>query len=271
MIVLMGLLAHDEIGTGAPLLVVPGGPLLAPSYLGDLGGIPARTHLLHLRGTGRSGTADPAELRFDLHVDDVEAYRAHAGLDPVDVLAHSAGASIAIRYALRYPSHVRRLVLVTPSLRSLGFAPDAARLRAAAESRSDEPWYPAVKDALEAVLAGSVAASDWAALAPFYYGRWDDVAQAHARASDAMRLPDAPAAYYAAGAPVASPEELAGLDVPVLLLAGGVDAMPSPAAVEEAARLFSRSSVVVQPGAGHYPWMDDPAFFRGAIAEFLGR
>ncbi len=269
MIVLMGLLSHDEIGTGAPLLVVPGGPLLAPSYLGDLGGIPARMHLVHLRGTGRSSPADPADLRFDLHVDDIEAYRAHAGLDPVDVLAHSAGASIAIRYALRHPAHVRRLVLVTPSLRSLGFAPDVAELRAAAQARSHEEWYPAVKDALEAVLAGSFAAADWAALAPFYYGRWDEVAREHARASDAIRLPDAPAAYYAAGAPVATAEELGDLDVPVLLLAGEVDALPSPAAVEKAARLFPRADVVVQPGAGHYPWLDDPEFFRNAVAEFL--
>ncbi|GGU26390.1 alpha/beta fold hydrolase [Lentzea flava] len=262
-------LAHDELGSGAPLLVVPGGPLLAPSYLGDLGGLPARLHLLHLRGTGRSGPADPAELRFDLHVDDVEAHRAHAGLDPVDVLAHSAGAAIAIRYALRYPSHVRRLVLVTPSLRSLGRGPDLAQLRAVAESRSDEPWYPAIKEALEAVLAGSVEGSDWAVMTPFFYARWDDAAQEHARASEATRLPNAAAAYYAAGAPVATPEELAELDVPVLMLAGGVDSFPSPAAAQEVAQLFRRCSVVVQTGAGHYPWQDDPAFFRNAIGGFL--
>ncbi|GAB2859094.1 alpha/beta fold hydrolase [Lentzea nigeriaca] len=262
-------LAHDELGSGAPLLVVPGGPLLAPSYLGDLGGIPARLHLLHLRGTGRSGPADPADLRFDLHVDDVEAYRAHAGLDPVDVLAHSAGAAIAIRYALRYPSHVRRLVLVTPSLRSLGTGPDLAQLRAVAESRSDEPWYPAIKESLEAVLAGSVAGTDWAAMTPFFYARWDDAAQEHARTAEATRLPNAASAYYAAGAPVATPEELAGLDLPVLMLAGEVDATPSPAAARQAAQLFQRCDVVVQPGAGHYPWQDDPAFFRNAIADFL--
>ncbi|MFS8099282.1 alpha/beta hydrolase [Lentzea alba] len=262
-------LAHDEVGSGAPLLVVPGGPLLAPSYLGDLGAIPARMHLLHLRGTGRSGPADLSELRFDLHVDDVEAYRAHAGFESVDVLAHSAGAAIAVRYALRYPARVRRLVLVTPSLRSLGFAPDLAQLRATAESRAHEDWFPAVKDSLEAVLGGSTASDDWAAVTPFFYSRWDDVAREHARAADAIRLPGAAAAYYAAGAPVASAAELAGLDMPVLLLAGEADALPSPAAAEEAARLFPQASVVVQPEAGHYPWLDDPEFFRNAVAGFL--
>ncbi|WP_218920583.1 alpha/beta fold hydrolase [Lentzea guizhouensis] len=265
----MALLAHDELGSGAPLLVVPGGPLLAPAYLGDLGGIACRMHLLHLRGTGRSGPAAPEMLRFDLHVDDVEAYRAASGLDTVDVLAHSAGTAIAVRYALRYPSRVRRLVLVTPSLRSFGVAPDPSALRAAAAARSDEPWYTGVVDALEAVLDGSMAAADWAALAPFYYGRWDAQAQEHARLADELRLPNAPQAYYAEGAPVATADELAGLDVPVLLVAGGVDPLPTAAAVRTVAAMLPRATVVVQPEAGHYPWMDDPVFFRSAVGEFV--
>ncbi len=269
MIAGMGLLAHDELGSGAPLLVVPGGPLLPPAYLGDLGGLARRMHLLHLRGTGRSGPAAPETLRFDLHVDDVEAYRAASGLDTVDVLGHSAGAAIAVTYALRYPSRVRRLVLVTPALHAFGVAPDPLALRATAEARSGEPWYDGVVDALEAVLGGSTAAADWAALTPFYYGRWDAQAQAHARAADALRLPDAPQAYYAEGAPVVTADELAGLDVPVLLVAGGVDPMPTAAAVRSVAGSFPRSEVVVQPGAGHYPWLDDPAFFRDAVGEFL--
>lgn len=268
MILSMGL-AHDELGSGAPLLVVPGGPLLAPSYLGDLGGLSRRLLLLHLRGTGRSGPADPATLRFDLHVDDVEAFRADAGLGAVDVLAHSAGSAVAVRYALRYPAMVRRLVLVTPSLRAFGVAPDPSALRAAALRRRGEPWYGDVASALEAVLGGSMAAADWAALAPFYYGRWDAAAQEHARLCDAMRLPDAPQAYYAAGAPVATAAELGGLDVPVLLMAGGVDPLPTADAVRGVAGLFPRASVVVQAGAAHYPWMDDAGLFRGAVEEFL--
>lgn len=267
----MGVIAHDEVGEGTPLLVVPGGPLLAPSYLGDLGGLPARLHLLHLRGTGRSGPADPASLRFDLHVDDVEAYRVHAGLGAVDVLTHSAGTAIAVRYAIRYPERVRRLVLVTPSLRALGMTPDPAALRAAARERSGEPWYAEVVGALEAVLGGSMEASDWAALAPLFYGRWDSVAQEHARACDAMRVVDGPRVYYAEGAPVVTRDELAGVDVPVLLVAGGVDVLPSAEGVKEAAGLFSRGGVVVQPRAGHYPWMDDPVFFRRVVGEFLAR
>ena len=30
------------------------------------------------------------------------------------------------------------------------------------------------------------------------------------------------------------------------------------------------NAVVVQPEAGHYPWIDDPAAFSAALAGFLG-
>jgi proline iminopeptidase len=42
-----------------------------------------------------------------------------------------------------------------------------------------------------------------------------------------------------------------------------------PAAVREAAQLFNNATVVVQPGAAHFPWVDDPAAFASAISAFL--
>ena len=50
-------LAHRSIGTGAPLVCLPGGPMLDVTYLGDLGdlgGLHAGRQLimLELRGTG---------------------------------------------------------------------------------------------------------------------------------------------------------------------------------------------------------------------------
>jgi pimeloyl-ACP methyl ester carboxylesterase len=59
-------------------------------------------------------------------------------------------------------------------------------------------------------------------------------------------------------------------DPPVLLYAGEVDPMVTPAAVREAAPLFNDATVVVQPGAAHFPWIDDPAAFVAAINAFLG-
>jgi pimeloyl-ACP methyl ester carboxylesterase len=77
-------LAYHQAGEGRPLLCVPGGPMQASAYLGDLGGLSAHRSLvlLDLRGTGASAIpADPATYRCDRQVDDVEALRVHLGLD----------------------------------------------------------------------------------------------------------------------------------------------------------------------------------------------
>lgn len=89
-------LAYHLVGEGEPLIVLPGGPMRASAYLGDLGGLSAvrQLVLLDLRGTGDSAAPeDPATYRCDRLVDDVEALRRHLGLDRIDLLAHSAGAN----------------------------------------------------------------------------------------------------------------------------------------------------------------------------------
>lgn len=55
----------------------------------------------------------------------------------------------------------------------------------------------------------------------------------------------------------------------MLLLAGEVDLAAPPRAVGEFAGLFPDAQLVVQPGAGHFPWLDDPDRFEESSAAFL--
>ncbi|HEY5398119.1 MAG TPA: alpha/beta fold hydrolase, partial [Trebonia sp.] len=86
-------LSYWTVGSGPPLVCVPGGPGQAAEYLGDLGGLSGRRTLILLdnRGTGSSqAPRDPATYRVDRLVRDVEALRAHLGLERMDLLGHSA-------------------------------------------------------------------------------------------------------------------------------------------------------------------------------------
>jgi pimeloyl-ACP methyl ester carboxylesterase len=136
-------------GTGAPLVCLPGGPMLASAYLGDLGGLAAhrRLVLLDLRGTGDSATPDdPASYRCDRQVGDVEALRAHLGLERIDLLGHSAGGSLAVGYAAEHPQRIGSIVLVTPSSRAIGVdvSPESRgrSWRGAAASRGSRTCRP---------------------------------------------------------------------------------------------------------------------------------
>jgi pimeloyl-ACP methyl ester carboxylesterase len=267
-------LAYHQAGEDGPLVCLPGGPMQASVYLGDLGGLSAHRSLvlLDLRGTGESAVpADPASYRCDRLVDDVEALRVHLGLDRIDLLGHSAGATLALLYAARHPDRVGRLALITPSPRAVGLEITDLDRRQVAELRRGETWFPDALAALERIGSGDATAADWTAIAPFTYGRWDAVAQANLAREASQKNAEAAAAYYAAGAldPEATRTSLARLRAPVLLVAGEYDLVLPPTCAAEYAGLLGRATLAVQPGGGHFPWLDDPEWFVRTLAEFL--
>jgi proline iminopeptidase len=261
---------------GTPVLCVPGGPGRASSYLEDLGGL-TDTHPLHLldnRGTGVSELpADRDSLRFPRLADDVEDVRRALGLPELDVLGHSAGCAVALTHAVRYPGSVRRLVLVTPSGHSFGWAADDVEAIRAA--RADEEWYA---DAAEATAALADASPRLRGelekeTRPFWYGRWDARTQEHAAGADTQMSLRASAGFwpgpdYDAAAAEAS---LRTIKVPVLIVVGERDGLTGVTVADKFAERLPRAETAVIAGGGHFPWVDEPDGFRGTVATFLAR
>jgi len=269
-------LAYTEVGSGPPLLCLAGGPGRASAYLEDLGGLSAdRTLvLLDTRATGHSEVpADPSTLRFDRLADDVEALREHLGLERADVLAHSAGAIVAQSWAATHPQRVGALVLVTPSARLQGHdrSADVATIRA---GRSDEPWYGDAAEAAEA-LDGAPPALQQSlvrATRPFFYGRWDERTQAHAASADRQSSKRAELGFAAGAEQVDVAGLLAALrdvSAPVLVVGGERDGLTGVESAHLVADCFPAGRAVVLPGAGHFPWVDEPAAFATAVRDFL--
>ena len=267
-------LAYHRAQEGEPVICLPGGPMQASSYLGDLGGLSAHRSLvlLDLRGTGESAVpADPASYRCDRLVDDVEALRAHLGRDRIDVLGHSAGGALAVLYAARYPDRISRLALVTPSPRAVGLEITDSDRRQVAELRRGQAWFPDAFAAFERIWSGDATATDWNAIAPFTRGRWDAINQAHHAQEASQKNPDWAAVYYSAGAldPAATRSALARLRARVLLIAGEYDVALPPKCAADYAGVFGQAKLAVQPGGGHFPWLDDPQWFVQTLTEFL--
>jgi len=269
-------LAYHLQGEGTPLICLPGGPMRASAYLGDLGGLARHRQLvlLDLRGTGKSAIpADPSSYRCDRLVDDVAALQDHLGRASADLLGHSAGANIALQFALRHQRRVGRLVLVTPSGRAVDLEPDAPMRHAIVDLRQGEPWHPAAAAAFERVAADLETEDDWELMAPLFHGRWDAAAQALEAAEEQQLNRDAAAAFGAEGAfdPAATRAQLAGLQPPALIIGGELDLQRPPEIITEFAALFPAPRLVFQPGAGHFPWLDDPGQFTSAVNAFLDR
>jgi pimeloyl-ACP methyl ester carboxylesterase len=269
-------LAYTEVGSGPPLLCIPGGPGRASAYLEDLGGLSTDRTLVLLdnRATGRSEVpADPSTLRFDRLAEDVESLRRHLGLEQVDLLGHSAGTVVAQAWASAHPAQVRSLLLVTPSGGLQGS--DRTDVPEIVASRADEPWYPDAAAALEALADAPPSQQQtlWRAVRPLMYGRWDERTQAHAATADTQTSKRAQLGYAPATQDeVDVPGLLAGLTsvtAPVLVVGAERDAMTGVAAAHAVAACFPTAQTVVLPRAGHFPWVDEPAAFVDAVRGFL--
>ena len=258
----------------APLIVIPGGPMRDPVYLGDLGGLSARRQLiiLHLRGTGGSAKpADPASYRCDRQVADVEALRVHLGLEHLDLLGHSAGGNLAVLYAAAHPERVSTLTMATPSLRVLGLGPTDEGRKEAWQLRKDEPWFAEAEAAVSRIDEDEDGASDedWLLYARFVYGRWDEEIEKFEIASEAQFNDEAAGAFGSDGAydPATTKAALAKVSAPVLILAAEYDWNPRPLVAAQAAACFPNARLTIQPRAGHFPWIDDPEAFVRLITE----
>jgi len=246
----------------------------ASAYLGDLGGLSAHRTLIlvDLRGTGASSVpGDPASYRCDRLVDDVEALRTHLMEDRVDVPGHSAGCSLAVLYAGRYPDRIRRLALITPSPQAVGLEISDSGRRDVAELRRGEPWFAAALAAFERIWSDDATAADWAAIKPFTRGRWDAANQAHA-AQEATQKNGRGGRLLLGRCPQCRSNKIrpcTHLKARVLLVAGEYDVALPPKCAAGYADLFRQHELTVQLGAGHYPWLDDPKSFVATVTSFL--
>ncbi|GAA2201020.1 hypothetical protein GCM10009787_54240 [Streptomyces bangladeshensis] len=55
------------------------------------------------------------------------------------------------------------------------------------------------------------------------------------------------------------------------MYAGEADGGPCPALARRTAEAFPDAECAVRPGAGHYPWLDDPERFVRRTLAFLDR
>jgi proline iminopeptidase len=107
-----------RIGTGAPTVVLHGGPGAHHDYL--LPGFDALARGRELiyydqRGGGRSPVPRDVPVGWTEHVADLEMLRQSWGLSQLTIAGYSWGGLLALLYALEHTDRVARLALVSPA------------------------------------------------------------------------------------------------------------------------------------------------------------
>jgi proline iminopeptidase len=104
----------DVVGHGDPLVLMHGGPSADLWTMGAFRALAdqATVVLYDHRCNGRSTGPPASTMTWENLTADDDALRQHLGFQKWAVLGHSFGGHVALEYALRYPQHVSRLVLV---------------------------------------------------------------------------------------------------------------------------------------------------------------
>jgi pimeloyl-ACP methyl ester carboxylesterase len=209
------------------------------------------------RGHGEStNTGDESGYTFARLVGDLEAVLDEFGVETCDLLGHSMGGAIAMRYALRHPDRLRSLILMDTAARPIG-GPSAELLRGAA-GLVREHGMPALLS-----------------FADVYSPSGDTPDADRARAQNRAKLEQMdPAAFAALGEELAGSDtivdRLADFDRVTTVIVGEKDSLLRDAA-DELATTISGSVLVVVPDAGHSPQIENRAVWLAAVHEHLIR
>ena len=182
--------------------------------------------------------------------------------EPVDVVAHSFGAAVAVKLALDHPHRVRSLTLYEPVLFGL------------LEADSDAHGAIAEIDAIRVAVGGALADGDTDTAARRFVdfwsgdGAWAGTPEAR-RAPVRTRIYKVRADFRALIADRTTRADLERLDVPALCLSGARSPEATRRIVDVLARALPRAERRCFAGAGHLGPLTHADDVNACIVEFL--
>lgn len=265
-------LYYRVAGVGRPVVILSGGPGDDCDYLMPVAedvARSARAILPELRGTGRSlpPIIDQGTISVAAYLEDLEALRAGLRIDRWTVIGHSAGGLLAMRYAVKYPQHVDKLVL-------LDTVPVASEFLTPLNDNIFDRLSADERDRIMALpqSSSSDAQREVALLqaAVFFFDRKVgakiviDIAKTyHADVGRLLGVDLFPPGGYDLR------PSLKAFERPVLVLNGRQDPM-DPLMASETAAAFKHSTLRFIDRAGHFSWFEQPERFDTTLNAFLG-
>jgi proline iminopeptidase len=265
-------------GRGPLLFLVSPGWGIGSGYLQQTLA-PLQKHLtlvfIDTRGSGGSTQpADRSRMSQSVMADDVDKLREQLGLESIDLFGHSDGGTIAIEYAVRHTEHLRKLLLIDPSV--LGDR-DRATTHAILQAWADDPQYhDAVQEANSESQTPDLTTEQFehslGRLLPLYVSDPSRYLAPLRRALATTHLSvyaqvNEDAAQVAAHRNQA--KDLRQIRARTLIVNGTVDWIcPYPTA-QRLHTEIAGSQLSLYANVGHLPWIEQPRRFFDEIVEFV--
>ena len=261
-------------GTGQPMVLCHGGPggydYLAP--IADMTSDLCQVVRYDQRGSGRSQPVGPYDV--STFVDDLEALRKHFNFERWIVGGHSWGAGLALAYAIRFPDRTIAVLHIAGTGIDPRWHEEYRENRLNALSESEREEYQRLraqrehaKDIeAERILDRLRALSRKTDV--FDPNRVDNLPSfdEYLVSNEANEKVSADWMNYTADSKFQ--QSVYNLSMPVLFLHGACDPRPSHF-IETLAAKLRRSTFVLIPESGHYPWVEKPDEVKVSIRKFI--
>ena len=225
-----------EHGTGEPLVLLHGGLADARFFSCNVPALAERFRVFTPDARGHGHTPDrPGPITPELLAADTAAFLTTVVGGPAHLAGHSLGGATALLVAHRYPGLVRRLILVSASIRPPG--PRAP----------DSPW-PGLAELIRFLGPG--------------YGEVSPDGEAH------FPIVARKVVTMLAGGPALAEAELGGIRHRTLLMAGDEDAV----SLDDTLVLYNgipRAELAIVPGTSHFLLREKPALCNAIMLDFL--
>jgi proline iminopeptidase len=261
-------------GDGVPLVLLHGGPGFSSYYLKayeDLGDERPVVRYDQLGGGKSDALTDTTKMTIAHFVDELEALRAHLGVEKMHLLGHSWGSILAVEYQRVHPERVASMVLAGAALDIPAWEQHAGELKQTLTEASQ-------KAIARAEASGKFDAPDYQAAMADFYGRyvWRHPVQADLD-STLSTMSQAVYGFMEGPSEFTITGTLKGYDftphlgdikIPLLYSVGEFDEA-GPDNVRHFASLTPGATVAVIPGAGHISTWDNRDESVRVVREFL--
>lgn len=255
----------QEVGTGSePIVYVHGlggtmefyRPLIDAANLKES----HKSILYELEGHGHTPTKASSPVTMDSLVADLAGVFALSkyNIKSATLVAHSLGGLIALNFALKHPSLVKKLILIGPGPSPLPAAASEATIKRAAAVRASGMQASGVAETVANVATSSTTKAS------------RPLAMGAIRSSLLSQDPEGYAKGCMALAGTAGTTlEIEKVDVPTLIVAGDEDKISSLEWAEKMGKRMPKAKVEVLKGVGHWHCFEDLEGVAGAVKGFL--
>jgi Predicted hydrolases or acyltransferases (alpha/beta hydrolase superfamily) len=275
-------------GHGDPLFFIPGGPGGTHAGLRSFDPLSQNNTLVYFDafGRGKSDTAkDVKEYTLERDIEDLEGLRKALHYEKINILGHSYGGVVAQGYAIKYPQHVKHLILANTFHSFVMWQENDDNSNHEIKTNYPEVWDTLMKIRNQGFISSDEIHQEIYSRVPygFLYAYNPDNFSRRGKSSRPYPNPMNSKLYYQmvgkdgdfiVGSDIGNfdyRKQLKNLKMPILIVGGRYDRVAVPWMMVKFKEYCPQAKFVIFEHSGHNPQVEEPEKEFPIINEFLSK